>query len=700
MKDISSWRPGVLLAGMCICLPFQVQSLALAAAGPRAKAEAESKRPSQGDRIAAAKPVPTTSTAAPDREARRKAMEERRRQYRARHLCLGGTDTVSGVLETLYAEFRKTHPDGPRKILYEGGGNTVGLRELCAGRVEAALIKNEPTEAQQKQLSRAFPDAARKPAEQVFAKAVLVFVVHPTHDVAALEPGQIEDIYRGKTADWSQLEARAGKVARLGTTYPAISWGIFTRRILKGRTLRSQDRVPFRVEGYTLEEYSRLRRELAATQPKHPGGGAFPRYRQDAKVVQEVAKNLNAIGYCLLPSGGQPLKGVRVIQIIPGEGEKPVAPTRENLLFDKYPLQLTVKFLISPNASQVARDFIKFACSEQAAPIISRCGLIGASEKLGILRSRRLALMKAGKGVAIRGVGSMGGSAVMRDLAVEYVKAEKVVQMACRPATSELTAVGYFVNAKDRELLVLDGPISEQAMKLHGKKWDFLEPETHVLASGRGIAICVNSMNKLGSLTLEQVRHLFSKKTSTWRDVTGAEVKIKRYGLVGTDPAARVFYNRINPPAACARAETRQGTQGVLAALSRDPHGIAFVDAAAANDLLAAAPGKSGIKVLSIGAKGKAAPPTAANVKAGKYPIAQRLTLHVSPRASQTTRDFVKFILSGAADDVFTKHGLTPAPRPKPAEAPQKPAAKKSGKPAPKKSTPAKPRKPTPKKKP
>jgi len=302
---------------------------------------------------------------------------------------------------------------------------------------------------------------------------------------------------------------------------------------------------------------------------------------------------------------------------------------------------------------------------------------------------QRLKLMRAGKGVPIRGVGSMGGSAVMRDLAVEYVKAKEVVQMACRPATSELTAVGYFVNAKDRELLVLDGPISEKAKKLHGKKWDFLEPETHVLATGRGIAICVNSMNKLGSLTLEQVRHLFSKKTPTWRDLTGAEVNLKRYGLMGTDPAARVFYSRINPPAACARPDTRLGTQAVLAALSRDPHGIAFVDAAAANDLLGAAGGKSGTKVLSIGASGKAASPTAANVKAGKYPISQQLTLHLSPRASQTTRDFVTYVLSGAADEVFTKHGLTPAPRPKPtAKTPATPVAGK--KPTAKKPTPKK----------
>ena len=40
--------------------------------------------------------------------------------------------------------------------------------------------------------------------------------------------------------------------------------------------------------------------------------------------------------------------------------------------------------------------------------------------------------------------------------------------------------------------------------------------------------------------------------------------------------------------------------------------------------------------------------------------------------------DFVTYILSGAADEVFTKHGLTPAPKPaEPAEKPRNPTPKK-----------------------
>ena len=554
-----------------------------------------------------------------------------------------------------------------------GRDNRRGFRSLAEGKMNVLIYSPQPSKTAAEAMAEHFPKEKPQPTKYTFGQFAVYVVVNKANTTAALTYKKLRDIYSGKIKDWKDVSGQAGRI------------------ILIGELARSKSREMFRNE--VLGDSSFALGEA--------------RLRDYNAVVTRVKKERHAIGYCLYRQ--VPIQGVRIVAIAKSEKGSFHLPTEENIFEGKYPLVEDLTLYLPPKARPVAKAYCEFAIGPEGGKIAKKCNLYSEYERQQHFARKRLALMKAGKGVAIRGVGSMGGSAVMRDLAVEYVKAEKVVQMACRPATTELTAVGYFVNAKDRELLVLDGPVSEQAMKLHGKKWDFLEPETHVLASGRGIAICVNSMNKLRSLTLEQVRHLFSKKTTTWRDVTGAEVKIKRYGLVGTDPAARVFYNRINPPAACARAETRQGTQGVLAALSRDPHGIAFVDAAAANDLLAAAPGKSGIKVLSIGAKGKAAAPTAANVKAGKYPIAQRLTLHVSPRASQTTRDFVTFILSGAADEVFTKHGLTPAPRPKPT--PQKPATKSPAPPVAGKkgantagrasrATPANPRKPTAKNKP
>ena len=602
MKDISSWRPGVLLAAMWICSPVQIESLALG--------QAESQ-----------------STKA---------------------IRLEGSSSCFRAVRESSEEYIKEHPDVLMNL--RSGGSYGALENLLKGKTDVAFIEYPLRKYVDKLWEKSFPNGKKPAAEYVFAQTALGIVVHKQNMLRVLTYNQIRDIWSGKITVWQDIGGQSGKI-KIYTMQPSRNLGgcLLSQLILDYRKWTKDCKNMF----------------------------------TSSNVIATVAKDVQGIGIIVITHDLP--KRVRLVAVTKGESARPVQPTVDNIVLEKYPLVRQYKFILTDKSSPKAHDFCRYVCSKQSEKAFKNWGLFPIAIRQQAEAAERLRLMKAGKGVPIKGVGSMGGSAVMRDLAIEYVKAKEVVQMACRPATSELTAVGYFVNSKDRELLVLDGPISEQAKKLHGKKWDFLEPETHVLATGRGIAICVNSMNKLGSLTLEQVRHLFSKKTATWRDVTGAEVKIKRYGLAGTDPAARVFYSRINPPAVCARPDTRLGTQAVLAALSRDPHGIAFVDAAAANDLLGAAGGKSGIKVLSIGAKGKAASPTAANVKAGKYPISQQLTLHLSPRASQTTRDFVKFVLSGAADEVFTKHGLITPAQARKATA-KKPTGKKPRKRTPKKS--------------
>lgn len=341
-----------------------------------------------------------------DIERRRKLAEENRRQQeehkrrteailrkrREKSLCLAGTDTARSAVKELYQAYRKELATGPAQIYWTGGGTGAGIRELVAGHAEAALIRRALTEKQHQQLKAAFPDPKRQPKEVPFLKAALMIVVHKANPTNGLTYQQIEDIYRGKTADWSALGDFSGKITRLGTAPAMLSWGMFTGQILKGNLVKLPG-LPFRKEGYEEEEvaehYRKLREKHKAT-----GGKPFAMYPSDQKILDEVAKNRNAIGYCIVPSVASELKGVRIINVVPPGQKEPVAPTRENILFDKYPLQLTVKFLISPNASQVAGGFIKFACSEQAAPMITKGGLIGAGEKLGILRQRRDLLPK------------------------------------------------------------------------------------------------------------------------------------------------------------------------------------------------------------------------------------------------------------------------------------------------------------------
>jgi ABC-type phosphate transport system substrate-binding protein len=83
--------------------------------------------------------------------------EEARQEIRSQSLCLAGTDTALGMLESLYPEFRKNREDVPRYLEYQGGGDDIGIRDLVKGHAEAALIRNPLTKEQIAQLAKAFP---------------------------------------------------------------------------------------------------------------------------------------------------------------------------------------------------------------------------------------------------------------------------------------------------------------------------------------------------------------------------------------------------------------------------------------------------------------------------------------------------------------------------------------------------------------
>ena len=193
------------------------------------------------------------------------------------------------------------------------------------------------------------------------------------------------------------------------------------------------------------------------------------------------------------------------------------------------------------------------------------------------------------------------------------------------------------------------------------------------------MAVVVNPVNKVESLTLEQIRMIFAGEIEDWNVIGstglttsgGAAGRINACGLRDTNPAAAVFYKECLPADKFKRVTLKKDTAEVLAVVSMDPQAIGFVD-------LATIPttGQTA-KVLGIRMKTgkdtglKPVPPTAENIKNAMYPLSQRLYLYVHPQASDTAKDFAKFIAScggseatpyadtvAAVMDTYRKHGL------------------------------------------
>ena len=141
-----------------------------------------------------------------------------------------------------------------------------------------------------------------------------------------------------------------------------------------------------------------------------------------------------------------------------------------------------------------------------------------------------------------------------------------------------------------------------------------------------------------------------------WKNYNGVDAEIHRYGPFTTEPAAKLFYEKVLPLSQCGQITRKKTSAEVIAALALDPQGIAFVD------YTAIPKDNKSIKVLGIVTDKGIVRPEPRTILDGSWPISRQLYLYVNPKASDTAKDFARFIVSGACAEVFRKHGLVPAP--------------------------------------
>jgi len=209
------------------------------------------------------------------------------------------------------------------------------------------------------------------------------------------------------------------------------------------------------------------------------------------------------------------------------------------------------------------------------------------------------------------------------------------------------------LSGKSRELLFLPARPDDQAMKSQAQAWADLSADEKLLA-GRAVAIVTNPANKLDSLTLDQVRAIFSGEVREWNLLAAGTGVIHCLCLPGNDPNSQVFSKEALPFERLGAVTAKKDTAEVLKAVSMDANAIGFVD-------WSALPEKGQIvKVLAIGPKGKAVAPTPEAIRTAMYPLSSRLYLYVHPKASDTSKEFAAFLASDACSETFRRYNLIP----------------------------------------
>jgi len=392
-------------------------------------------------------------------------------------------------------------------------------------------------------------------------------------------------------------------------------------------------------------------------------------------IVAEVAREARAIGFCRYDFGASLDDRVRVLAISREEIANGVLPTPGAVASGSYALMDTLAICVHSEPTQEAFEFVEFTTGPEGANIIKQYGLWPEYELRRIRGDLRLKEMQAGKGTPIRVCGVAGGEPLARDLAVPYVKAKAVVQVKYREQGSQAGAMSQFM--QEGELL------------LHGSGEPEVESGTRSATLGTlAVGVVVHPESAAKELTLEDLRLIYSGEIDKWPGVEGTEARIRMFGLASDSPVMRLVEETVgsgqwavdnekregtalndgSPPPTThhspsatrhARIERRPDTEKVVLSVANQPGAIGFVDLARVDRH------ETRVKLVAILAPGakKAEVPTPEKVPEG-YPLARPVMLYLSPKASETAKDFFEFVAGGNAREALVAHGIIPNPNP------------------------------------
>jgi phosphate transport system substrate-binding protein len=184
-----------------------------------------------------------------------------------------------------------------------------------------------------------------------------------------------------------------------------------------------------------------------------------------------------------------------------------------------------------------------------------------------------------------------------------------------------------------------------------------------VVVAMDGVAVIVHPSNSLDSLTLDDLRRLFTGEATNFAEVGGPDLRATLYGREGDSGTHQFFKHEALLGAEFARSEQRlQGTAALAEAVARDPSGVAYggVGYFAHRD---------DVKILAIGVGDEPAVKPAQNGVANYesvwrrvYPLSRDLYFVRTPRAADAANEFIAFALGDEGQRIVEEMKFIPLP--------------------------------------
>lgn len=168
-----------------------------------------------------------------------------------------------------------------------------------------------------------------------------------------------------------------------------------------------------------------------------------------------------------------------------------------------------------------------------------------------------------------------------------------------------------------------------------------------------GIAVFLHTDNPVKTLTLTQLKGIYTGATTNWKEVGGKDARIILYGRENNSGTYAFFKEHVmNKEDYAAETQTLPGTAAVVNAVANDKNGIGYGGLAWAK----------GVKFASVATKdgSPAIEPSVASVSSGTYPISRDLYWFFNGKPTGELKKLVNWALSPEGQKISEEIGYVP----------------------------------------
>jgi phosphate transport system substrate-binding protein len=170
-----------------------------------------------------------------------------------------------------------------------------------------------------------------------------------------------------------------------------------------------------------------------------------------------------------------------------------------------------------------------------------------------------------------------------------------------------------------------------------------------------GLSVIVNPANPIKTLTMEQVKQIYTGEVNNWKAFGGPDAKI---GVISRDSSSGTFVffqeHVLRKMDYSVKARRLPSTSAIVQTVSEDVNAVGYVGLG----YLAEAQGK--VKALPIALKAGTAPviPSNATVIDGTYPIARPLFMYTRNQPAGHVKVFLDFVLGPEGQKIVEDMGF------------------------------------------